>query len=784
MAEETIDPGLLEQTKNQIRKLVGEIAELAESDIQPQDFHVEFLNRVVAAVAANGGALWMLDGRGTLRLAHQLEFRQTGLLDNRQRSQPHEALLGLMMQANGPQIIPPGAAVEGVPNAGNPTALTLILAPLLVDKQVVGLVEILMDPNRRAANQKSTLRFVSDLCDLASQYHKNRQVRQMMSQQKLWNQLEGFTHSIHKSLDLQETCYAVANDGKRLAGCDRLSVALKLAAKTRVEAVSGQEIVEQRSNLVRELTRLCKVVIQSGEDLVYTGNTEGFPPDIRDALEIYVDESGSKAVVITLLHKPEEDDPHDKRPAKTPDKVPFGCLVAEQIGDEMAPTDMHARCEVLARHASTALFNAAEHDKIALRPVLKVMSSPRRYLRGRTLAKILAIIGVIVGVVLALAFVPWKLTIEGRGSILPEERHTTYAPLAGTIVEAPHEHGDFVEQGELLLKLHSDEIDSKQKELIAQEAEAAEQETNIDYQLRRLATTKPEERTKLQGEREQAKIRKKSARDQLEIIDEQLKKMEVRAPHDGIITTWEVKRNFMNRPVEVGQELIQVAAVGGEWVHEVNVPDHDMSPILDAQTRLDRIMRPVTAAWAHLGDVARAGLEASNAAALLDAAQKLGEALDKSERVDATDLVDFDPPRRALDAFRKALAKLQAGGPEPKALADAKAEVDTALDHATRLSCYFVSAADPEHRYTGYVDRIATKAELVEQNHVVKVTVAFSKQVLDDYLKRHGLTHPRPGAEVRVRINCGDTNLAYAMLRDVVLFWHETVMFRWPFLDK
>ena len=57
MAEETIDPGLLEQTKNQIRKLVAEIADLAESDIQPAEFHGEFLTRVVAAVAASGGAL-------------------------------------------------------------------------------------------------------------------------------------------------------------------------------------------------------------------------------------------------------------------------------------------------------------------------------------------------------------------------------------------------------------------------------------------------------------------------------------------------------------------------------------------------------------------------------------------------------------------------------------------------------------------------------------------------------------------------------------------------------
>ena len=216
MPEETIDPGLLEQTKNQIRKLVAEIADLAESDIQPAEFYVEFLNRSVAAVAATGGAFWMMDGRGGLRLQYQVEFGATGLMDGKVSTAPHDALLGCMLQATQAQIIPPSAVIEGVPQAFNPTDYALIIAPLLVDKQVVGLLEILMDPTRRAAQQKSTLRFVSDLCDLAGTYLKNRQMRQMMSQQRLWNQLEGFTHQIHGSLDLKETAYAVVNDGKRL----------------------------------------------------------------------------------------------------------------------------------------------------------------------------------------------------------------------------------------------------------------------------------------------------------------------------------------------------------------------------------------------------------------------------------------------------------------------------------------------------------------------------------------------------------------------------------------
>jgi multidrug efflux pump subunit AcrA (membrane-fusion protein) len=697
MPEETIDPALLEKTKNDIRKLVAEIADLAESDIQPAEFYVEFLNRAVAAVAASGGAFWVLDGRGSLKLQHQLEFRLTGLMDGRAKTAPHDALLGCMIQASQPQIIPPGATIEGVPNAGNPTQYALIIAPLLVDKQVVGLIEILMDPVRKAAGQKSTLRFVSDLCDLAASYFKNRQMRQMMSQQRLWNQLEGFTHQIHGSLDLRETAYAVANDGKRLVGCDRLSVAMKIGGRVMIEAVSGQEVVEQRANLIRELTRLSKAVIRSGEDLVYTGNTEGFAPDIRDALELYVDESGSKAVIITLLYKPEGDKPGPQATAAQVEKVPFGCLVAEQIGDELASTDAHARTEVVSRHASTALWNAQEHDKIFMLPVLKAMGSPWRFFRGRTLAKILGVVGAILGLVLILTFVPHKLTIEGKGALVPEDRRTTYAPIPGVVVEVPVEHGQRVKKGDLLIRLTSRELDKERGKLHADMQGARTQANYLRIQLNKATTTgNEEERNQIQGQLSESTIKAKSAQEQIDIIDEQLESMRVTAPLDGIVTTWEAKRNLLGRPVEVGTELISVAATSGDWVLEVEVPDDDMGPILSAQSLLQK--------------------------------------------------------------------EIKAGKRKP----------------GESLAAYFITATDPEHRYQGYVRRIASKAELVENKHVVKVTVGFSDDVRKDFLKRN--RELRPGAEVRARIDTGDARLAYVLLRDVVHVFYETVLFRWPFL--
>jgi hypothetical protein len=141
----------------------------------------------------------------------------------------------------------------------------------------------------------------------------------------------------------------------------------------------------------------------------------------------------------------------------------------------------------------------------------------------------------------------------------------------------------------------------------------------------------------------------------------------------------------------------------------------------------------------------------------------------------------LEPLREALGRFGDAVGSLKAGDPNARAVVEkTRLVLSDTLDRTLTLSAYFVSATDPEHRYHGYVERIATRAEMVEQNHVDKVTIGFTDEVRRDYLERVGPL--RPGAEVRARVNCGDARLAYVLLRDVVQFWHESVIFRWPFL--
>ena len=104
--EQSLDPQLIEQTKQQIRTLVSEIAQLSKSEMAPEEFHGEFLPRVVSALAAIGGVVWSIDGQGRLGLAYQVNLQQTKLHESEENQLRHGRLLQKVLAMPGPgQIV-------------------------------------------------------------------------------------------------------------------------------------------------------------------------------------------------------------------------------------------------------------------------------------------------------------------------------------------------------------------------------------------------------------------------------------------------------------------------------------------------------------------------------------------------------------------------------------------------------------------------------------------------------------------------------------------------------
>src|SRR5262249_54641949 len=134
------------------------------------------------------------------------------------------------------------------------------------------------------------------------------------NQQQLWTQLELFSRQIHGSLNPVEVAYLVANEGRRLIECDRVSVACRFAQECSIEAISGADMFEKRSNLVQLMRKLCDRVVEWGEKLVFTGEKDdSLPPKVLTALDDYLAESTSKLLVVMPLKDERQKDMPEAR---------------------------------------------------------------------------------------------------------------------------------------------------------------------------------------------------------------------------------------------------------------------------------------------------------------------------------------------------------------------------------------------------------------------------------------------------------------------------------------
>ena len=164
-------PGADRADEDTDSRLVNEIAAFAESDMNTQDFYGEMLPRVVSALAAFGGAVWALEDQDRIALQCQVNFPESLLAEKDDEKQGRH--IGLIQQVFGGGeglLAPPhgGAGEEG--EAANPTDFLLVLGPLRSGHEIVGVVEIFQRPHTGVATQQGYLRFLLQICHIASDF--------------------------------------------------------------------------------------------------------------------------------------------------------------------------------------------------------------------------------------------------------------------------------------------------------------------------------------------------------------------------------------------------------------------------------------------------------------------------------------------------------------------------------------------------------------------------------------------------------------------------------------
>jgi multidrug efflux pump subunit AcrA (membrane-fusion protein) len=690
-----LDNDAVLRAKREIQGILQQLSELSRSGAPQDQFYEGFLNRVIAALAAVGGAVWTVSDSGMLQLAYQVNLRQTGLAEDPIAQAQHGRLLSRVMNAQKGEIVAPhsgfsstGALIgseEDDKAAANATDFLLILAPVHNDQGPQGVVEVFQRGGGRPQVQQGYLNFLHQTCQLAGDYLRSQRLRHLADKQSMWDQLESFTRRAHEGLDIREAAYTIANEGRRLIGADRVTVAVGHGGRVVIEAISGQDVFDKRSNVSTLLTKVARAVAKTGDDVWYTGDTADLAPQVERAVDAYVDESQTKAMaILPLLDRrgfdPDAPNAEGVLERKTPQVI--GALIVEQMVDNRLADGFSQRVNVVRTHSETALANAIEHHSVFLMPLWKFLGRGMWLFRGRTLPKTLLVLATVGGLIAAALLVKKDFNIEGDGKLRPAELRNVFAAIDGEVIRVDARHDERVKAGQLLVELKSIELE---KEVTATRGELETKRTE-QRSLRADILRSGSDLSRSDRDQKEARLAQvageiETLERELELQDARQRLLRVTSPIDGQVITFKVDEQLAGRPVRRGQVLMEVANPDGDWVLEVSMPEKRMGHIT-----------------------------------------------------------------RALE---------DAGGELP-------VEFLLATSTETTLRGKLLEA------------NVATSAEVRgEEGNTVQLRVEFDQEEF-----RAAIPNPKVGSEVKARVACGKTPIAYAYLHDLVDFLRAKVMFR------
>ncbi len=571
----------LDEAWREIDDLVNQIARLSKSDSPKGEFYAKTIDAVMRGLKAVGAALWVRSAGEKAQLAYQVLPPQVWPGEKQvQRRQ----LIELVLETGQAGILPPGCPPAADPRAANPTPYLLIVCPWVVEGEVAGVLEVLKHPGASAEVQTGYVKYLEAIGELIADQERGRQLRELRERLQQGRRFDQLCETLHGSIDLRTTAYAIANEGRQFIGCDRLSVLVARDGRFRLLAVSGVDAFHRRSRAVGLAEQLCKAVAVMREPLWHPDGagrapcTHDRPPQVEMLLSGYLDESHARSLAVVPLSAAAEEDA--SRPGET-----IGALLIERFYGGL-DDGLRGRLDRLCVHSGLALRNAKQWEELPLSGILRKarwLSSHRRPLKFAAALSVLLLLAAV------LFLVPAELRIAARGELQPQRMQDVFARIDGLVADIRVQHGQHVAADQLLATLRRPQLDfefkqvlgelqTSRKRLAALEAERVQTPRDSDEQRRQYGLLAA------QGEELRELIRSLEA--QYAILEQKQKDLEVRSPMDGEILTWNVKQLLSARPVDRGQTLMTVGDLSGPWQLEVRVPDRQIAHVLAAQREL------------------------------------------------------------------------------------------------------------------------------------------------------------------------------------------------------
>lgn len=604
----------IEAAKSRIQRLVEEISALSRQEMRSEEFFPQFLQRVIQATDAKGGAVWLVaprsgDGKSEFQLVAQVEMESSLFQSNEAQ---HAFLIKMMTEtvqtkkasavAPEPPAPAPGsleasmAQMQGtvMPSTGNKSPYPIFHIPLLLKEQVVGVLQVWLQPYVVPANFGEFITFLASLAQHVEKHLHSRRLGTLVLENQRLQQVLKFTSDLAGSLDPLEVARLAANYGRDLIGCERCSVISRRGDQWEVVAIAGQEVVEKKSSMVKAMAAFIaahatpsafrrhdadprtgtlvrhELLVLSKKELLARAEAQGngaapsetaLSTEARRTDEIdlaYFEHSHVVSAAIAPMYNEEQ----ELIGAYFAESTTEGFFEAPAAGRDASGSQRLT--EWLALHTGKSLQAAQDYRSLPFLWVSRRVRDTHLALTGEHRKRTWLRTGIVLGILLLVGAYPKLQKVEGNCSILPEHRGAVVPEVPGRVEKILVREGSRVAKGQPIAQLDTSRLDL--------EIEAAQQE-----EFRAKAE---EGRLRGLGDEAQAQIAMLQANVAAKTVEKMKKDLEsatLRSPVDGVVLTKDLELHA-GEFVQPGTAFAEVANLDA-WELQVDVNEDQIGDV-------------------------------------------------------------------------------------------------------------------------------------------------------------------------------------------------------------
>ena len=391
--------------------------------------------------------------------------------------------------------------------------------------------------------------------------------------------LNTFKLNAHRSLEPKLAANLIVNDARWLCGCERVAIlTVARAGKLKLAAVSSIATLDRKSDFCMKLESLARLAVEANVPMTSDriGGIGTEENEKEKKLQRAILNWQQKHGFGFLFGLPLVD---------RVDQTAVGFLVFEAKDSIDRPNFARALRQV-EPHAALAIANVNRMNSIPFRQTLRWIG---RRAKLPWIFKAALVVTALAALIAVMVYVDRPFSVRTHGELLPRVDQQVCAQIEGNLGSVAVEHGQVIRQGQLLATIENSDL-----------------EADFDGVVGEYAKTKQlvESKKILLGQYghsgDQALVGRLAAEIsdlgfQLELLDNRRKyllhkkeKLNVRAPRDGQIITWQTKSKLLGKPVRWGDNLFSVADLDGPWDVVLRVPENRVGYILDCGRNLRR----------------------------------------------------------------------------------------------------------------------------------------------------------------------------------------------------